>query len=298
MLKCAPEAFLRRVVQPAVTRHKRGRGWVGANGMPPPMFTIQHGDHQELVAGSANEPHDVRPIDQLVVVDSARREHHIRLFPEMTVAHLRAKIEELGVTPSGPMFLHADEATSSKYVALLKELRPGAPIAEAEGLEKGVHRVAGRATFTFHADYWRAVAKIAFHYYLLNTRRGLRGDEPVFADLRRFILEGGDSTPFFSNPPARFELPFRKLPDGSAILPDVWAHVLAADESRHTAVAMVSLFMGPQRLAPTQHITLGRFSSPLVAPSARWAHAYLYDASQNATHTAGRVVAKSVTQLR
>lgn len=298
LLRCAPEAYVRRIVKPTVKRNNRGTSWVGANGMPPPKFTINHGDHHERVEGSTDDSGTVHPIDQLVIVDKDKRERHIRLFPDMTARQLRSRIEAPGVTPSDRSFLHADDAVSPKYIALLKEAWPGWSFVEAEAREPGVHRVKGRATFTFHTDYWRAIAKIGFHYYLLNTRRGVHGNESEFADLRRFIFEGGDRDRFFNNPAAQFVLPFRELPDGSAILPHVWAHVLAADETYRAAVAMVSLFMGPKRLAPTYHINLARFESPLVVPGARCTHSYMYGAQPDERVYAGRVVAMTLTQLQ
>jgi hypothetical protein len=154
--------------------------------------------------------------------------------------------------------------------------------------------------FTYHVDYWRAIAKIGFHYYLLNSRRGVLGHEPDFAGIRRFIMAGGDRDPFFTRPAARFEVPFRELADGAAVLPQSWTHILAADETCSAAVAMVSLFMGPEHLAQTHHINLGRFRSPLVVPGARYAHAYIYNAGQshNRELFVGRVDAISLTQLR
>lgn len=266
--------------------------------MPPPKFLLDHGDHHELVEGSADDPRNVSPIDQLVIVDKAKGEHHLRLFPDMTATQLRAKLDSLGLTPSGKSYLHADEAVWSKYVALLNEIWPNSPIQQGETIEAGMHRIRGTTKFTFHADYWRALAKIGFHYYLLNSRRGVRGDELEFADIRRFIMEGGDHDSFFSNPAAQFVMPFRELPDGSAILPQAWAHILAADESHSAAVAMVSLFMGPVRLAPTYHINLCHFRSPLVVPDARSMHLYLYDAEPGTGTFAGKVVAESLTRLR
>lgn len=299
ILRCAPEAYVRRMVQPNVKRNKRGTGWAGANGMPSPKFMLDHGDHHELVDGSSDDPRNVFSIDQLVIMDDTKGEHHIRLFPEMTAQQLQAKIASLGLTPSGKSFLHADDAAWSKYVALLSEIWPGSQgVEKTESREAGMHRVQGTTMFTFHADYWRALAKIGFHYYLSTNRRGMRGDEPEFANIRRFIMEGGDRDSFFTNPATQFVMPFRELPDRTAILPSVWTHILAAEESHNSAVAMVSLFMGPERLAPTYHLNLGRFRSPIVVPGARSTHAYVYEGKPSQGTFAGRVETVSITQFR
>jgi len=296
LLRCAPEAFFRRLVQPSVKRNKRGKAWVGANGMPPPEFTIKRGDHQEVVRASTENPRNTEAIDQLVLVDKDKGEQHIQLVPDMSAAHLRARIA--GLTPSGNVYLHCDEGAFQRYAALLKEIFPHSQFTERESDEAGVHQVRGRMSFTFHNDYWRAIAKIGLHYYLCNSRRGIRGDEPEFADIRRFVIEGGDHEPFFTNPAAQFALPFGEMPNGGAILPSDWAHVLAADESGQAVVAMVSLFVGPQHLAPERHINLGRFQTPLIVPDARCVHAYMYDAEPAKSQYAGHVLTMTITRLR
>lgn len=298
LLRCAPEAFFRRLVQPTVKRTSRGTSWVGANGVPPPKFTVDHGTHHEIVEGSTEDPNNVSSIDQLVIVDKEKGERHVRLFLEMTVTQLNARIVALGVAPTdGGCFLHADEETYPKYVELLKELFPNSPLVEAEGRDSGVHRVEGCIKGIVHADYWRAIAKIGFHYYLLNTSR-VHGDEAQFADIRRFIIVGGDHDPFFSKPAAQVDMLYHELPDGSAIVPHAWAHLLAAVETSDSAVAMVSLFMGPERLAPTYHINLGCFPSPQIVTGACCSHTYIYDAEPTQGTYAGGVVAETLTQLR
>jgi hypothetical protein len=298
LLRCAPEAFIRQMLQPVTSRGNRGNGPAAANGMPSPRQTINRGDHQELVEPSQDNPRDILAVDQLVVTDNERGTRYIRLNPNMTAARLRERINALAPNPSGTCYLHCDETVADRYTALMREVFPDGTLTEREGDDAGVRRVRGRVEFRFHDDYWRAIAKIGFHYYLLNNRRGFRGDEPEFTDIRRFIMEGGDRGPFFSKPAARFVLPFGELPNGNAVLPQKWAHVLAADESFQTAVAMVCLFVGPERPPVARHINLGRFRSPIVVPNARTAHAYEYDAEPSQGRYAGRVVEITTTRLR
>jgi hypothetical protein len=266
--------------------------------MPPPTFTVTHDDHQELVRPSEQNPEDVTPIDQLVIVDAEKGEFHLELSPQMTTAQLRKRIEQSGYKPSERTFLHADDATWPHYVAMMRELWPNVSIEERSGRDCGMHRIAGLASFRFHTDYYRAIAKIGFHYYLLHTRRGIQGTEPEFAVIRDFIRNGGDHKPLFEAPGARFALPFGEVLDGRAVLPGVWTHIVAADETARAAVAMVTLFMGPRRLAPVYHIRLATFASPIIVPDARFTHAYLYGATESSGTHAGRVEAVSSTRLR
>jgi hypothetical protein len=297
VLKCAPEAYLRRMLRPVVDRNERGMAWVGAHGSPPPKFTVKHADHHELVEQFGDNPEDVRPVDQIVVVDREGNEHHIRLFPKMTAAHVRAKLGLLEPQPGDKTFLHADDQYYAGYVALLKELWPRSEHFHSGTTEAGTHRVEARTTFTFHADYWRAIAKIAFHYYLVTSKRGKAGDEPEFQPIRRFIIEGGDKSAFFDKPNAQFVTPFREVAGGGAFLANTWAHLLAADETYRYAVAAVSLFMGPKRLAPVYHVNLATFPVDIIVPNARSAHSYVYYPDPSAGDFAGRVVKDSLTQL-
>lgn len=297
LLRCSPEAFVRRVVNPPVKRENRGMSWVGAHGVPPPKFTVDHGDHLELVEGSPTNPRDVLPVDQLVIVDDHKGMHHIRLHPQMTVGQLRAKIAAAGLLkPSGKSFLHADDAAWPKYVVLLGEIWPDSPVIQTEGRDRGVHRVQGRTIFSVHADYWRAIAKIGFHYYLLNTRRGYRGQEPAFAPLREYIMMGGDRSPFFTLPATKFVLPFCELPGNRAVVSPQWAHYLAADETLGAATAMVSLFTGPDRVAPVYHLNIAALKSSLAIPRARWGHSYQYSTAADGV-LAGRVIEEELVRL-
>lgn len=275
LLRSAPEAFFRRLLKPAVKRGHRGQNWVGAKGSPPPKFAIRHGDHTELVDALADDPKSVVPVDQLVVFDQ-NGEHHIRLFPGMSAVQLRAKIDALGLASGYQSRLYADATVWASYTKLLGEVWPGSQVVSNGTTESGTHTVPGRTKFQFTIDYWRALAKIAFHYYLVHSQRNVRGDEAEFEGIRRFIIEGGDHEPFFAGESARFAMPFGQLPDGRTVLSSVWAHLLAADETGGIAVAAVHLFTGPQRLPPVHHVTLGRFRTSSIAPASRWCHAYMY----------------------
>jgi hypothetical protein len=296
LLRCAPESFFRRLAHPARLRDARGQKWVGAHGMRPPKFVVPRGDHSEMVRPSTSQPGMAEPIDQLVLIGADGNERHLRLYPEMTANTLRSRIKALDVVPT-TSYLHTDERYFDKYIGLLKEVCPQCELFEKETQGTGIYWVKFRATFTYHADYWRAIAKIAFHYYLVNSRRGLNGDEPEFDDIRHFLLCGGDHKRFFGPPQTQFLLPFGELPSGKALLPQNWVHLLAADESQNSAIVMVSLFIGPLRPPRPYYITLGRFRSELVVPGAVFSHAYQYDSALGGSF-AGRVDSISLTKLR
>jgi hypothetical protein len=51
--------------------------------------------------------------------------------------------------------------------------------------------------FVVDDKYFRAIAKIGFHYVLKHL--AFRGDEDEFAGIRKFIMEGGDISAFVSH---------------------------------------------------------------------------------------------------
>jgi hypothetical protein len=148
-----------------------------------------------------------------------------------------------------------------------------------------------RVSLQVTEHYFRALAKVAFHYYLLHSRRGLTGGEPNFGPIRRFITEGGDQEPFF-----RGAAPIRS-PFGHAgscmVLPSRWCHLLAVDESGPDIYAMVQLCVGPEFAAPAYNIALGRSPGGILIPGATAAHGYVYGADSDERY-AGNVVTLSL----
>jgi hypothetical protein len=300
LLRSAPEALLRRFVSsslPTTGRFKRGSSWVAASGGAAPKGTIDHGDHTERVDISPDDPENVTPFDQLVVRDAGNVEHHLRLSPKMSAESLRRKIADVDPPTGQPLYLHSCDENHDTYIALLGQLYPDSPYTPGATLEAGVHRVHGRTEFRFSTDYYRAVAKIAFHYFLVVNRRRLIGDEPEFEPMRRFIVDGGDPSQFFDVGGARFATPMRELPDGSAILSSRWAHGLAADEESGSVTVHVMLFAGPKHLPRGHHVNIATLASKLVVPNAQHAHQYIYHDEPDEDGFSGIVVEATVSRV-
>lgn len=85
-------------------------------------------------------------------------------------------------------------------------------------------------------EYHRAIAKIAFHFFLWCSFPNITGFEREFDDIKQFIWQGGDP----SNRVLSNFLPFDRNQIGEA----PYAHVLAAGVTGNEAVASVQLFAG------------------------------------------------------
>lgn len=299
LLRCGPEAFFRRVVNPAIpASRRRGRASIlGARGNPAPLFTAKIGGIHALVRPSETNPLRASGVDQLVVRDSGGVDHRFRLFPNMNADAFRRKILEkiAPSTISTILLLYYSEGACGAYTDLVRAMFPISESTRLPDLPAGEHPVKGRVSMIVDEHYWRSIAKIAFHYYLTHTHRAVRGDEPGFRQIRNFIMNGGDRRSFFRASRGRFELPFDGHSGCGAASPAQWCHVLGADEQEQEVVAYVRLFAGPGCMPPAYHIALGRLDSRIVGPlSFVHGDVYLYDEQQNATGKAGQVMAATV----
>jgi hypothetical protein len=299
-LQCGPEAIFRQIVAPASPRRRtRGRSpGHGAYGMPPPRFTMNCGDHRQIVRPLSDRPGDAEFIDQLVVRSEDGNDHQFQLFPGLQADQLRDRVESAGIKDFETAWLHCDQANWEEFVALVQAAWPNKGLSELAPTEPGLHKAEGRITFTFSDHYFRAIAKIAFHYYLVHSRRGVRGDEAEFAPVRRFILEGGDASDFFDTPGPRFAVPFGELPTGGAITPAHWCHVLAVYEASEVVVGYVHLFAGPGCVRKPHHVRLAQLASRIVLPVGIFGHVYLYEKDQTKIGYAGRVVPASFSRFQ
>lgn len=290
LLQCGPEAFFRRVVRPATppSRKKRGHSSVGAHGAPPPLNTVRLGDYQALVSIDRSDVRSVHPSDQLVVETEDGKQHQIKLFPGMKSGDLRARLRRLQPRKLTRAWLNSDPDQTDGYRSLLKSIWPEHKYETLPDIPAGNHRVDGRIRFKITDRYFRAIAKIGFHYYLAHTQRGLKGDEPCFRDLRRFIMEGGQHEPFLQERAIRFSPQLRRWFE-KLLGSDGWCHILTMDETNDLSIAYVHLFFGPRSNHSGYQIRLGCCNTNIYAPTFFRGDVYVYDVVQEKIGPAGEV---------
>lgn len=299
-LACGPEAFFRRLVNPKVPKKRqRGKSQIkAAMGVPGPESTIDHGDHRELVERSDDNPTNVYPIDHIVIHDDQENEFFVKLFSGMKKEHVEEQIRKVGVTNIRKVWFHFDETKGDEFEKILKEVFPSFAKHKLPFTEAGITPIDGRITFKVNDHYFRTIAKIAFHYYLIYSRRGYQGDETIFNPIRDFIMNGGDHESFFGQKGPKFAMPFGDLPSGGVITPDVWCHILSAYEEEECIIAYVQLFVGQGCIPQSYHIKLADIDNNIVVPEAVWAHVYLYDKTSSSDRYAGEVKEADLTRLR
>jgi hypothetical protein len=300
MLQSSVTRFFLEMLKPYSKRRcKRGTSRTGALGCPPPVTTLRLEDHEVLAKPSYENPLNVHPIDQIVVEEEEDgSQHMIQLFPKMRMEQFEEKLKTVVRGKIKKAWLHCDEQTYEASKALFDMLPLNGEYVELPTTPTGIHTVPGRVKFVVTDHYFRAIAKMAFHYYLTHSGRGWRGDETCFSPLRNFIINGGNKTKFFPAQTKRFALPFGPLKSGGVVTPMQWSHVLAADETCTRVLGYIQLFVGRGCLPKGCHVILGKTDSRIQVVTPVFGHIYLYNKDPSKSPFAGRVEQASITRYR
>jgi hypothetical protein len=178
---------------------------------------------------------------QLVFIEQpGKKTYHLPIREGTSPEQLRAAFKALGVTAPFDTHIFYGPEEREWVESLLTAMSPG--ISFGSGTTGSRYYSGGAVKFTLTNRYFRAVAKIAFHYFLTQFPT-LSGQEPMFSDLRQFILDdaaGVDRANEFVGE--------RKLPLIGEMLnggrPDGWVgHALCADITNGECRAHVQLFI-------------------------------------------------------
>ena len=259
------------------SKRKDHRKQIGANGTPPPQHTVLMDEHLAPVR-SMDSPDDVETLDYLVAADEEGKERRIQLFPKMRPEQLKERLEKANVRSIVGAHMQGGDKTWLTYSKLLQEVQPGIKLTELPCIEPGLHRMPGRTFCTITVRYFQAIAKIAFHYYLIHSKRNLVGNEALFQDIRRFILDGGDKDRFIESCQPRS---VSRL--DTSLNRSEWFHLLAADESDSKIQVELQLFAAPESPTLSHRVTLGDLNKCVIAPEYVWGHKYSYWSKEEAS---------------
>jgi len=160
------------------------------------------------------------------------------------------------------IYLDADEGPETESVRMiLKEVlgKVEARCWYGKSEPGSVSRVEIAAGIT--TKYLRAVAKVAFHYFLWVSKL-CRGNEREFAAVREFIRDGvGDGRAFVQIREGPFIPQLRKY------VPKQVSHFLLSEQNRTAVGGSLQFFVGPDHLPPTFHFRLGSSPSRIDAQS-------------------------------
>jgi hypothetical protein len=271
----------------------------GAGGAHPPKVWAHLPDHKQAV-NLGNSVFNAVSFDHLVVYDERDKSYVVRLSPDMSPEALRTVVKKLPLEQVTKTTMHVEKDRVEGYIRLISETWPEASYERRPDIDAGVHAVPIEIEFKVMDLHFRAIAKIAFHYYLTQSWWSL-GDEDHFSAIRHFIMHGGgkddvDSI-FTSDGMFQFPEPPKNM------VPARWRHVLAAAETDHAVFAMVCLFYGPRFQGERYTLKIGkipaRFVMPgIVMPKSSWAHGLNYYPPGEMGRYAGEMKPMELTKMR
>ena len=245
------------------------------------------GSHSEIVDPVNSRPGCVTVVNQIVLQSPDGICRSVRLYPQMTADVLRKRVAAAGITNVARVWLRCDdEALWDQFANLLCTVWRESPLERLESIPAGTHSVLTRIASRVTSAYFRAVAKIGFHYYLVHNLRGLRGSEPEFAPIRGFIFSGGEPGRFVATGAQRpgerigVQLPTRTKRS---------CHMLVADETERVVTAYVCLFKGPSAVGLLYRVRIADIDSRIIIAAPPRGHMYERYDQQSAVGSCGRV---------
>jgi hypothetical protein len=273
LARCGPEAFLRRHygVQGRSTHDEVNpfyRGSAGGNRLEMKALDPQLGI--EVLLECENGTY--RQARQLIFVEKSGKIHHLPIREGTSPEQLRGAYEQLGVSQPFDVHILYDKDKEDWVERLIKETWSKATFGKG-GL--GGNTYQGVVTTVVLTDrYFRAIAKIGFHYFLTQFPK-YSGHEPMFSDVRRYILEGGGAIDRANAFIGKRQHPLLREMLTPGARPDGWrAHVLSAEIKPGECLAHVQMFISEDWPAPAYTIRLANDSILVECQAA--GHAYVY----------------------
>jgi hypothetical protein len=295
VIKTTHLGFYRFLVRPKLGRPKRTGSLIprGVSPATQPKFTVEADGRTQLLALSDNHPNVGVMIDQLELYDGDKVDH-IRLFSGISIERLRSAIENSTVNDPKKWIVNASEKNYQEFMSLVSQVLTPTRMEETF-IEPGIYEGHTTAEFSVTKDFYRVLSKIAFHYYLVQNGRGLKGNEAAFAPIREFIIDGSGSIDhFFKTTGPQFVTPFYKTELG-IVCPTNWCHIIAAAEEKNSIVIFLQLFVGPRSLPDPHYITIST-SEELYFPSSR-SFGHVLQIDDRETKYAGEMSELSMTRI-
>jgi len=132
-------------------------------------------------------------------------------------------------------------------------------------------RVLVKGSMTYDERYFRAVAKIAFHYFLCHSNL-FKGSEEEFDAIRRFVRYGeGDAKEFIE----KGEIPIVYDPSG-ADRPPYYGHILRTEISPKGISVFMQLFIGHDYSPRWMRVRLSQKARKIFLQTEEFGHYYRY----------------------
>jgi hypothetical protein len=211
---------------------------------------------------------DYLPQFILVVEDDV---HHLIITPDITEPQhltdkIKAKFKEIGVEHVAKAGLIGPNDEVDRIKGLMSQLtyewaKDGNPLPMTG-------KVDTNTKITVDGKHFRAIAKIAFHYFLKHTP-DFWGDEYIFSGIRYFIKKGGSINDFVRWSDDQVIEDFKR-----GELPPVYMHALIFKSNPNGLFCELQFFVGPQFLPQVYIVRLG--DNPGNQPRQSFGYQFFY----------------------
>jgi hypothetical protein len=274
LTRCGPEAFIRRYYNVTGRSGHESinpfyRGSAGGKRLEMKVFDPNLGF--EILVERTDGSY--RQLCQIVFIEQATRKiGHVPIPENMTPQELRAVYNRLNLTPPLDMYVICGAEEEQRVQEVIRATSPQTTL----GPRAGVTTTYGSAaviSFGLTERYFRAVAKIGFHYFLSQFPE-YTGHEPKFSDIRRFIAIGDRDVNRANEFVGERQLPLVGQALGGA-RPDGWfGHILCADVTNGEYRAHVQLFICEDFQPRIYSVRLGH--SPIDLNNGAAGHCLVY----------------------
>jgi hypothetical protein len=261
LCRCGSEAFFRKFLgvsgRPGhddVNSFYRG----SSRGGRLEMLGTSHetGDEKELELVGPNTVRELRCVKLIAEDDSS---HTIPITDGMTREEFQKKVIALGIK----YFKHGFISAAPEEIPWVETLFEGF---KTQGKTQWVQPKRPimygpfAIKFTVTDRYFRAIAKIGFHFFLTKFPR-IRGHEPCFSAIRNFIMNEcplDEIGRFVTTSQEQFAYQLRA---GDRL--SVWGHLIAVESDYMGFRAKVQLFVGPESRSMVHTVQIGKNPSPI-----------------------------------
>jgi hypothetical protein len=273
--RCGPEALLRKFYAVEgraehVKVNPFARGSAGGRRIEFSTFDREFGVEVNLEIEDGN----VTQLCELIFVEKeSGKTHHLPIRKNMTPAQLREGRNCLQIVAPYETRLSCYPHEQEWLEKLVTGVWPAASFSEGKLLSNIIEKPV--AKFEMGERYFRAIAKIGFHYFLTQFPK-YTGREEMFTKIREFIYKDNDNPIGRINEfmGVRRESLLQGMIDPK-MRPAGWrAHILAAEVQAGVCAAHVQMFLTEEHAAPIYTVVLAGDSA--IQGDTAFAHAYLY----------------------
>lgn len=244
------EAFFREMVGRVGRKKHKAKNifYEPTHGIPPLAVLGKHPGHDfeilwELVPDPANPgSRTCAPLSQLVFISKGGG-NVLRLpfrLGKWTPERVRKIAKSQGVTGEQIVAIANSEEEFAQMKTLTDALAPEGKERDVAPLVAGIEMV-GEMKAPISEPYLRAVAKVAFHYFL-KYFPSFTGLEPELDEVKRYIYEGKANRKIVQPVDEPF---LRDLQQKGARL-NKWCHLLSAESKESGIEARMQFFAGPE----------------------------------------------------